>query len=218
MRITHQELIMPIQKPALTSDQKLLLNFLISLLASAATSGMLGMYQYYSANSNINIGTMIIVGMSTFGVSFGHGLYSYVPSHITQEIQALRDTVNDFTPSTPIEQAVTALSVPTTHSSASSNALIHITANTVHIPTAAPAMSPVVPDSQITSANIDQVATQAIQDVVPVTAQVEGSLVSDTPGAIVPDIVPTVTGITTQEEAGQKTQKIAVVKPTVQLR
>ena len=102
-----------------------------------------------------------------------------------------------------IEQAVTALNVPATLSSASSNALIHITANTVHIPATAPAPTPE--------------PTVAIPDVTPVPDPVEMVQESSGAGAIVPNVTPVMTGITTAEDASQKTQKIAVVKPAAQL-
>jgi hypothetical protein len=116
-----------------------------------------------------------------------------------------------------IEHAVASLNTSSAQVSPLSNALIHITANTVHIPATAPTLSPVVTDSQITSANIQQIATQAIQDVTPVPDPVEVVQERSGAGAIVPDVTPVMTGITTPDEAGQKTQKIAVVKPTTAL-
>jgi hypothetical protein len=115
-----------------------------------------------------------------------------------------------------IEQAVTALSASTTQVSPLSNALIHITAQTVHIPATAPTMSPVVTDSQISSANIQQVATQAIQDVAGVPDPVEAVQESAIAGDVLADVTP-VMGITTPGEANDKTQKMSVVRPTVQL-
>lgn len=101
-----------------------------------------------------------------------------------------------------IEHAVASLNTSSAQVSPLSNALIHITANTVHIPATTPVQ-------QITTSDV------ATPDVVPVADPVV--VVQESAGAIVPDVTPVMTGITTVEEANQKTQKIAVVKPTVSL-
>lgn len=166
----------------MTSDQRLFLNFLISLLISAVYTGLQAGYQYSVSNSVVNIGTLILVSVAMFSVSFGHGLYAYVPAHITEEIQALHDTINDFTqPATPVSQAV----VPP-----QTSVVIH--ANHVTVPTSAP-----VPESA---------------DALAATTSESVNAASPLPGDIVSDTPLTPAGVTTQELAGEKTQKIAVVK------
>jgi hypothetical protein len=94
------------QKVALTPDQKLIINGLISLLASALSAGMLSMYQYYGTNSTINLGTLIITGFSVFSASFGHGLYAYVPAHVPEETQGIKDIMTDLQKMPEVKSAV----------------------------------------------------------------------------------------------------------------
>jgi hypothetical protein len=74
-----------------TQAQQLLINGLLSIMASAATASIAGLIQAFQLG-NINLWACLIVAMTTFGTLFWHALYSYVPGHVADELHALQDT------------------------------------------------------------------------------------------------------------------------------
>jgi hypothetical protein len=96
-----------------------------------------------------------------------------------------------------IEHAVAALVASTPLSSGG----VHITAQTVHVTPGAVSV-PTLPEPIVAP------------DVTPIADPVVTVQESSGAGAIVGDVTPVMTGITTAEEANQKTQKIAAIKVT----
>ncbi len=187
---------MPLARKPMTSDQRLLLNFLISLLVSAVNAGLQAGYQYSISNSVANVGTIILTSVTMFSVSFGYGLYGYVPTHIMVELQALRDTVNDFTqPTTPASQPV--VTTPAT------SVVIH-------------AANVTIPPAIVSTETVESIPEVVpVSDVTPIaTVQESVNAASPIPGDVVSDKPLTPVGVTTQENASEKTQKIAIVKPS----
>jgi hypothetical protein len=82
---------MNFKKPVLTATQQLVLNGLLSLLGAAIAATATGTIQYYEASKTLNIGGLISFALVMFLGLFGKSLYDFVPAHITQEMQALRD-------------------------------------------------------------------------------------------------------------------------------
>ncbi len=180
-------LILPgiLKQDKFSSQTNTAISIIVVLFASGATA-----YAYDQFGSNLlRDAILVFTGMEVLLQGKLKPLDAYLQSNIFTSLQHQLPA---------IEQAVTALSVPTAHSYSSSNALIHITANTVHIPT-----SPTAKELPVVLPVSDPV--EPVQEAMSVA------------GDIVPGDAPIVTGVTTQEEASQKTQKIAVVKATTQL-
>jgi len=74
----------------LTADEKLLLSAVLSFIGSAASGAISAGYQQWSTGT-INPGVVLNVVILAFITLIGKSLYDYVPTHITQELQALRD-------------------------------------------------------------------------------------------------------------------------------
>ena len=83
--------------PTLTNNQKLVAGAGLSLATSAVSTALAAAEQAYTTGHTLNVGVLIVVGLTTFGAAFSAALYSYVPGHITTEIAALKDTVADLT-------------------------------------------------------------------------------------------------------------------------
>jgi hypothetical protein len=81
--------------PTLTNNQKLVAGAVLSLAVSAGSTALTAIEQAYTAQHTLNVGVLIIVGLTTFGSVFGAALYNYVPGHAMAEIAAIRDTVED---------------------------------------------------------------------------------------------------------------------------
>lgn len=96
-----------------TPDQKLLLKAALSILGSAASGAFSAGYQQWSTGV-VNPGVVLNVVLLAFITLLGKSLYDYVPSHITEELQAGRDLQAQLfahppiasTPSTPAQPLV----------------------------------------------------------------------------------------------------------------
>ena len=154
----------------------------ILALTSAATAYT---KDQFGPNFFIDAG-VVLAGMSALLAGPLRGLDVYLQGNVFALVQKqLATTVPSDV--APVASASTPVTLPP-------GALIHITANTVHIPTSAP-------------------VTPSLPEVAPA---VDPIIESPLAGAIVPGVEPVATGITTLEEASQKTQKIAAVKPVVE--
>jgi hypothetical protein len=163
---------------------------IVVILASVGTA-----YSKDQFGPNFFLDTAVVIaGISALLAKPLSGLDAYLQGNVFALIQ------KQLPAQTPSNLAVATSTLP-------SNALIHITANTVHIPTAQPVV-----------ASPQQVATPVVESMPEVTTvqeHIDASFPVNVPGAIVEDVTPVVTGVMTPDEAGQKTQKIAVVKPLV---
>lgn len=81
--------------PKLTQPQQLVLAAIGSLVISAAGTAITALDQAYTGG-NVNVSSLIVTALSVFTTAFGTALYRYVPLHITDELQALKDTVEEL--------------------------------------------------------------------------------------------------------------------------
>lgn len=80
-----------------TQTQKLVFNGIISIFLTALIAALQAIVQKSSGNGSIDVASLINTGIVVFGASFSPAMIAYVPGHIQQELQALRDTVAELT-------------------------------------------------------------------------------------------------------------------------
>ena len=75
----------------LTQNQLLIVNALLSMLASAFVGAAQAGYQYLTQHGTINISQVFVIFISTLWITFSTALVAYVPAHVQQELEALRE-------------------------------------------------------------------------------------------------------------------------------
>lgn len=133
-----------LDKIKLSPAQRLLVMALLSMLASAVMAAFTAAYQQYQIG-NVSVGVLINVFLAMFVSIFSTALYHYVPQHIQDELQALRDMVTQYR----------SIQLPIQAPTQSPLVVIHAQA-----PVVAPT-TPVAPSNSIT----DKEATQPMKDV-----------------------------------------------------
>lgn len=100
-------------KSNLTQAQSLLLQSLIPLVAGAVVTTATTVYQAF-ITGHIDPNTVASFLLATFLATLGQALKAYVPAHIPQELQAVKDTqdeilsiVNGFTAPRPVVKPLT---------------------------------------------------------------------------------------------------------------
>jgi hypothetical protein len=139
----------------LTPAQQLIINGIISLLATAIVGAVSATYQYYDQNGLVNLGVLLNFMLLTFIVLFGKSLYDYVPGHAQQLIQALQDSE---------QQAQTALQQAFDH-------IEHLQQEPIALQTAAPAALSQGPLVVIHAAAMPSVQPPPVSQTQPSSAQ-----------------------------------------------
>ena len=75
----------------LTQNQQLIINALLSMLGSAFIGAAQAAYQYVTQHGTINIVQVLTIFVGALWVLLSTAFISYVPSHIQQELEALRE-------------------------------------------------------------------------------------------------------------------------------
>lgn len=75
----------------LTQNQQLIVNALLSMLGSAFIGAAQAAYQYMTQHGTINIAQVLTIFVGALWVLLSTAFISYVPSHIQQELEALRE-------------------------------------------------------------------------------------------------------------------------------
>jgi hypothetical protein len=76
----------------LTQNQQLIVNALLSMLASAFVAAAQSGYQYLTQHGNINLAQAFLVFIGVLWGTFSIALAAYIPSHVQQELDAWKDT------------------------------------------------------------------------------------------------------------------------------
>ena len=82
---------MNLSKIKITDAQNLLLQFVLSAGGAAVLAFITAVVQYITQHGVYSIATALSVGLAAFLYSFGNSLKNFVPSHVSQEMQALKD-------------------------------------------------------------------------------------------------------------------------------
>ena len=85
-----------ISKLHITDAQNLLLQGLLSILGAALLASVTVAFQYVTQHGLVSVSTAVSVGLAAFLFTFGSALKAFVPSHITQEMQAYQDTITQL--------------------------------------------------------------------------------------------------------------------------
>lgn len=81
----------------MSQTQRLLLNALISMIITAAVAALQAVLQLNSGNDQLNVSVMVNTGLVVFFTTLTPSLLNYIPAHIQDELQALRDLQSQIT-------------------------------------------------------------------------------------------------------------------------
>jgi len=85
-----------ISKIRITDAQNILLQGVVSILGAALLASVTVAFQYVTQHGLVSVSTAVSVGLAAFLFTFGSALKAFVPSHITQEMQAYQDTITQL--------------------------------------------------------------------------------------------------------------------------
>ena len=85
-----------ISKIRITDAQNILLQGVVSILGAALLASVTVAFQYVTQHGLVSVSTAVSVGLAAFLFTFGSALKAFVPSHITQEMQAYQDTIKQL--------------------------------------------------------------------------------------------------------------------------